>query len=538
MARPLEPNRRRSFSDPLAAALMPPPNESAADRERRLEAESEAKRVSDRIDEMLRAEKKEKRTKPEIKVLILGQSESGKSTTLKQFQLMHATAAFHADRIAWRAVIYLNLVRSVRRILDAVSPESDEADDQETVSGRAISFTSQSSVISATRVLKYSQYRHALEPLRELEERLIRMLSSPNEDEPTHTAPRPDWSIYANGNSNTQVTVGKNGRPAPFITIPPSRTSSPLSPSTSLPSPGGSSNSSSKSKNVEVSVHHTSNWKKAFSLGNRIKSPKSAHTNEIEGWWDDPSDPVHVLNSCAQPMLALWKDPSVKQRLREKRIRVEEGSGFFLDEISRITALRYFPNDQDVLKARLKTTGVVEHSFSIADSQRRLIPWKIYDVGGARNQRHAWAPYFEDVNAIIFLAPISAFDQVLAEDPEVNRLEDSVMLWRSVVSNKLLAHVSIILFLNKVDLLQAKLKSGVRLSHHMPRYGDRPNDYENVSSYFYNKFGSIHHTFSSNKEREFKIHLTSVTDTRRTATIIQNVRDIIITVNFKNIHLM
>ncbi|KAG1848508.1 guanine nucleotide binding protein, alpha subunit [Suillus subalutaceus] len=539
MARPLEPNRRRSLSDPLAAALMPPPNESAADRERRLEAESEAKRVSDGIDEMLRAEKKEKKAKPEIKVLILGQSESGKSTTLKQFQLMHAKAAFHADRIAWRAVIYLNLVRSVRRILDAVSPESDqpdEAEDQETASGLTISLTNPSSV---TKVARYPQYRHALEPLRELEERLIRMLSSPNEDEPTHTTPsKPDWSIYANGNSNTQVTVGKNGRPAPFITIPPLQTSSPLSPSTSLPSPGGSSNSSSKSKNVEVSVHHTSNWKKAFSLGNRIKSPKSAHTNEIEGWWDDPSDPVHVLNSCAQPMLALWKDPSVKQRLREKRIRVEEGSGFFLDEISRITALRYFPSDQDVLKARLKTTGVVEHSFSIADSQRRFITWKIYDVGGARNQRHAWAPYFEDVNAIIFLAPISAFDQVLAEAPEVNRLEDSLLLWRSVVSNKLLAHVSIILFLNKVDLLQAKLKSGVRLSHHMPRYGDRPNDYENVSSYFYNKFGSIHQAFTSNKEREFKIHLTSVTDTRRTATIIQNVRDIIITVNLKNIHLM
>jgi guanine nucleotide-binding protein subunit alpha len=518
---------------------MPPPNESAADRERRLEAESEAKRVSDGIDEMLRAEKKEKKAKPEIKVLILGQSESGKSTTLKQFQLMHATAAFHADRIAWRAVIYLNLVRSVRRILDAVSDQPDEVEDQETASGFVISATRQSSVISVTKVPKYPQYRHALEPLRELEERLIRMLSSPNEDEPTHTTPsKPDWSIYANGNSNVQVTVDKNGRPAPCITIPPSWTSSPLSPSTSLPSPGGSSNSSSKSKNVEVSVHHTSNWKKAFSLGNRIKSPKSAHTNEIEGWWDDPSDPVHVLNSCAQPMLALWKDPNVKQRLREKRIRVEEGSGFFLDEISRITALRYFPSDQDVLKARLKTTGVVEHSFSIAHSQRRFITWKIYDVGGARNQRHAWAPYFEDVNAIIFLAPISAFDQVLAEDPEVNRLEDSLLLWKSVVSNKLLAHVSIILFLNKVDLLQAKLKSGVRLSHHMPRYGDRPNDYENVSSYFYNKFGSIHHTFSSNKEREFKIHLTSVTDTRRTATIIQNVRDIIVTVNLKNIHLM
>jgi len=42
--------------------------------------------------------------------------------------------------------------------------------------------------------------------------------------------------------------------------------------------------------------------------------------------------------------------------------------------------------------------GVVEHSFAIADGQRRVMTWKVYDVGGARNQRHAWAPYFEDGN--------------------------------------------------------------------------------------------------------------------------------------------
>lgn len=50
---------------------------------------------------------------------------------------------------------------------------------------------------------------------------------------------------------------------------------------------------------------------------------------------------------------------------------------------------------EDVLKARLKTMGVVEHTFSIPESQHS-IDWKVYDVGGARNQRHAWAPYFED----------------------------------------------------------------------------------------------------------------------------------------------
>jgi len=81
---PLEPNRRRSLSDPLSAVLQPPQNETPADRVRRLDAELEAKRVSDSIDEMLKMEKRDMRTKPEVKILLLGQSESGKSTTLKR----------------------------------------------------------------------------------------------------------------------------------------------------------------------------------------------------------------------------------------------------------------------------------------------------------------------------------------------------------------------------------------------------------------------------------------------------------------------
>jgi hypothetical protein len=54
------------------------------------------------------------------------------------------------------------------------------------------------------------------------------------------------------------------------------------------------------------------------------------------------------------------------------------------------------------------------------------------------------------MNAIIFLAPISCFDEKLAEDRRVNRLEDSFLLWKAVCGNKLLAKTQLILFLNKV----------------------------------------------------------------------------------------
>ena len=86
MAKPrIEPNRRRSLSDPLAAALLPPENESPTERAARLRAESDAKKISDNIDEMLRQERLErKKSRAEVHVLLLGQSESGKSTTLKR----------------------------------------------------------------------------------------------------------------------------------------------------------------------------------------------------------------------------------------------------------------------------------------------------------------------------------------------------------------------------------------------------------------------------------------------------------------------
>ena len=70
----------------------------------------------------------------------------------------------------------------------------------------------------------------------------------------------------------------------------------------------------------------------------------------------------------------------------------------------------------------------------------------MYDVGGTRSLRAAWAPFFDDVNAIIFLAPISAFDEKLAENLRVNRLEDSFLLWKAVVSNKLLSKTQVRVF--------------------------------------------------------------------------------------------
>ncbi len=86
------------------------------------------------------------------------------------------------------------------------------------------------------------------------------------------------------------------------------------------------------------------------------------------------------------------------------------------------------------------------------------------------SQRAAWPPFFDDMNAVIFLAPISCFDEKLAEDRRVNRLEDSFLLWKAVCENKLLANTMLILFLNKCDLLEKKLNAGVKFKHYVPSF--------------------------------------------------------------------
>jgi len=74
----------------------------------------------------------------------------------------------------------------------------------------------------------------------------------------------------------------------------------------------------------------------------------------------------------------------------------------------------------------------------------------------------------------VTVAPVSVFNEQL-EDKGVNRLEDSVVLWKEICSSRLLAKSRLIL-LTECDLLAQKLEQGIKINEYIPSYGGRSND--------------------------------------------------------------
>ncbi|KAF9254990.1 G-alpha-domain-containing protein [Marasmius fiardii PR-910] len=465
--------------DPLSKAISPPPDETAAEKEARVKSELEAKRVSDAIDDDIDKQRiAEKKGPKPVRVLLLGQSESGKSTTLKNFQLMQDAKAFRKERGSWRALIQLNLVRSIHIILDAIS-------------------------------------RDYYPPSRPLMKDPNSSSTSPSASPPAHDMPLPNETHLDPELLELRLrlihVLKVEERLARQLRIHESQWKEGLH--------GGR----------EVVVNSAVAWKDVFSK----TLPHKRQSSDEYINWDDPTDPGRVLHESAEDMKRLWKHPMVQDLLEKQNLRLEEMAGFFLDEIDDVTSERYIPTNDHILRARLKTLGVSEHRVQLKAGGGLGRDWRIYDVGGHRSLTATWVPYFDNVDAIIFLAPISAFDQVLDEAPKVNRLEDSVMLWSSIVSNKLLERTDIILFLNKCDIMKTKLSSGIRLKDYVVSYGNRPNDFDSAASYLRKKFAGIMKE-DSPLPRTFYCHLTTVTDTLSTQRVITSIKDMLMRDNLKH----
>lgn len=70
--------------------------------------------------------------------MLLGQAESGKSTLQKQFKLYYAHQTLEHERPHWRPVVYFNIIKAVRMILDELDHELSTLGADESTEGQAV----------------------------------------------------------------------------------------------------------------------------------------------------------------------------------------------------------------------------------------------------------------------------------------------------------------------------------------------------------------------------------------------------------------
>jgi len=183
-------------------------------------------------------------------------------------------------------------------------------------------------------------------------------------------------------------------------------------------------------------------------------------------------------------------------------------------------ATDFVPTQQDILKARRKTTGVIETQFEIEGN-----PFSIVDVGGQRSERKKWLNCFSSITAVIFLAAINEYDMKLEEDDNTNRLIESLKLWKALTSTDFFKPIPFMLFLNKSDLFKEKVER-VPLKSVFPEYEKYiekeemkgKNTFEQGCAFFEKQYKS---QFGGS---QFATHVTCAIDTESCKNVWNTVR--------------
>lgn len=217
----------------------------------------------------------------------------------------------------------------------------------------------------------------------------------------------------------------------------------------------------------------------------------------------------------------LWKSNTMKEAwLKRAQMNVIDSHKDFLNDMRRIAAPTFKPTTQDLLLSRVRTTQVIVEKYKIDG-----IDFELYDVGGQRSERRKWMDCFDSVDAVIFVAALSEYDQSMAEAKHTNRMSEAIELFRSISNNRAFANTSIMLFLNKKDIFAEKINySDIASQNAFSDYAGPAHDFDAGVEYFIQKFKDC---LIDDEFNDSFIHVTCATDTNNMEFVLESTRMII-----------
>jgi GTPase SAR1 family protein len=216
----------------------------------------------------------------------------------------------------------------------------------------------------------------------------------------------------------------------------------------------------------------------AFHLENEVKCQDSyTAIKSID-------DTEEITPTVGDHVKALWTDPGIQMVwARRNEFQIIEAVQYFFNKIDEIKDPNWVPQENDIVHCRVRTAGIVTEVYNIDGTV-----FEMYDVGGQRNERKKWIHCFEGVTAVIFVAAISEYDQNLFEDVNTNRMTEALNLFDDICNNAFFTNSSMILFLNKRDLFEIKIK--IKLIREVKDFSDfsgQDGDYDAGVEYFVGK---------------------------------------------------
>jgi len=216
----------------------------------------------------------------------------------------------------------------------------------------------------------------------------------------------------------------------------------------------------------------------------------------------------------------LWSDAGIQKAFENRAsFQLIDSAAFFFSQLDTLSSPDFLPTLQDVMRVRVRTTGIVEMDFIIDNNK-----FKMFDVGGQRNERKKWIHCFENVTAVLFIGVLSEYDLTLFEDGTMNRMEETLNIFDEICNSQWFSKTSIILFLNKRDVFEEKIKT-VRLQV-CPVFKDYEGEqtFEAGCALIESKFQAK----NRNPEKMIYTHVTCATDTKTMKVVLSVVKDIIV----------
>uniref|UniRef100_A0A8C6UJ99 Guanine nucleotide-binding protein subunit alpha n=1 Tax=Neogobius melanostomus TaxID=47308 RepID=A0A8C6UJ99_9GOBI len=286
---------------------------------------------------------------------------------------------------------------------------------------------------------------------------------------------------------------------------------------------------------------------------------------------------IEKINSFEEPHISaircLWSDPGILEAYdRRREYQLSDSTKYYLNDLERVTAKDYVPTQQDVLRVRVPTTGIIEYPFDLENvifsylsdlerisdpnylpTQQDVLRVRIpttgiieypFDLqnlfvtqdggrGGQRSERRKWIHCFENVTSIMFLVALSEYDQVLVESDNENRMEESKALFRTIITYPWFQNSSVILFLNKKDLLEEKITYS-HLVDYFPEFDGPQRDAQAAREFILKMFVDL----NPDSDKIIYSHFTCATDTENIRFVFAAVKDTILQLNLKEYNLV